>query len=161
MEKFKSRRNTPFSIILGHTLNVILGFIPRIHAEHLANVILGLVPRIYAEHNLNRHYRACPDNLDPRVEPEDDNRKRMCFKPEDDKGLRLSTSIVNHLSSVILGFIPRIHAEHTPLDPRVKPEDDNRKRMCFNPENDHNNLINKSVFLVSVMFIFLIKYQIL
>ena len=84
---------------------------------------------------------------------------------------------------VILGFIPRIHAKQNlsrhyracpdNLDTRVKPEDDNRrrmsfkpeydsrKRMCFNPENDHNNLIDKSVFLISVMFIFLIKYQIL
>lgn len=36
---------------------------------------------------------------------------------------------VNHLSNVILGFIPRIHAEHSSLlDTRVKPE------------NDHNNL---------------------
>ena len=31
-----------------------------------------------------RHYRACPDNLDPRVEPEDDNRRRMYFTPEYD-----------------------------------------------------------------------------
>ena len=28
------------------------------------------------------HYRACPDNLDPLVKPEYDNRKRMCLKPE-------------------------------------------------------------------------------
>ena len=33
MEKFESERNTLFSVILNHTLNVILGFIPRIHAE--------------------------------------------------------------------------------------------------------------------------------
>ena len=48
MKKFESERNTPFS--------VILGFIPRIHSEQ----------------NLSRHYRACPDNLDPRVMPEND-----------------------------------------------------------------------------------------
>ena len=61
------------------------------------------------------HYRAYPDNLDPRVEP------------EDDKGMRLSTSILKHLSNVILGFIPRIHAKHYPsLDTRVEPEDDNQ-----------------------------------
>ena len=51
---------------------VIFGFIPRIHSEH---------------HALCCHYRACPDNLDPRVEPEDDNRKRMCAIPEDNKRL--------------------------------------------------------------------------
>ena len=34
MKKFESERNTPFSVILGQTLNVILGFIPRIHAKH-------------------------------------------------------------------------------------------------------------------------------
>ena len=36
------------------------------------------------------HYRACPDNLDPRVKPEDDNRRRMYFNPEDDKDMLLS-----------------------------------------------------------------------
>ena len=46
LEKFESGWNPLFSVILGHTLNVILGFIPRIHAGHLLNVILGLVPRI-------------------------------------------------------------------------------------------------------------------
>ena len=34
MKKFESERNTSFSVILGHNLNVILGFIPRIHARH-------------------------------------------------------------------------------------------------------------------------------
>ena len=48
LKKFESERNTPFS--------VILGFIPRIHSEQ----------------NLSRHYLACPDNLDPRVKPEND-----------------------------------------------------------------------------------------
>ena len=103
------------------------------------------------------HYRACPDNLDPRVTPEDDNRRRMYFNPEDDKDMLLSTSILSHLSNVILGFIPRIHSEHySLLDTRdrlfvtpeydnrrrmfFKPEDDNRKRMCLKPENAYNNL---------------------
>ncbi len=73
------------------SFSVILGFIPRIHAKHLANVILGLVPRIHSEQNLSRHYRACPDNLDPRVRPEDDNRRRMCFTPEYDADLMVDT----------------------------------------------------------------------
>ena len=34
LEKFKDEQNTLFSVILGHTLNVILGFIPRIHTKH-------------------------------------------------------------------------------------------------------------------------------
>ena len=34
MKKFKDEQNTLFSVIFGHTLNVILGFIPRIHYEH-------------------------------------------------------------------------------------------------------------------------------
>ena len=34
MEKIESERNTSFSVILGHNLNVILGFIPRIHTKH-------------------------------------------------------------------------------------------------------------------------------
>ena len=36
MEKFKDEQNTLFSVIFGHTLNVILGFIPRIHTEHFS-----------------------------------------------------------------------------------------------------------------------------
>ena len=64
------------NVIFDHTLNVILA--------HTLNVILGFIPRIHANQNLVRHYRACPDNLDPRVEPEDDNRMRSFFKPEDD-----------------------------------------------------------------------------
>ena len=39
--------------------------------------------------------------------------------------VRVSNVIFNHLSNVILGFIPRIHAKHYPLlDTRVKPEYD-------------------------------------
>ena len=34
LKKFESERNALFFVILGHTLNVILGFIPRIHAKH-------------------------------------------------------------------------------------------------------------------------------
>ena len=107
-----------FSVILGHTSNVILGFIPRIHTKH----------------SLVRHYRACPDNLDTRarlfVTPEDDNRMRMFFNPEDDKGMRLSNVILKHFSNVILGFIPRIHTKHSSsLDTRGKPEYDNRKNF--------------------------------
>ena len=49
----------------------------------------------------------------------------MCFKPEDDKGLRLSKVILKRTSNVILGFIPRIHVKHSPLlDTRVTPEYD-------------------------------------
>ena len=55
----------------------------------LDKVILGFIPRIHAKQNSNRHYRACPDNLDPRVEPEDDNRKRMCAISEDDNRKRM------------------------------------------------------------------------
>ncbi len=65
---YKLKKNFLCAGILGCLLNVILGFIPRIHAKQ----------------NSNRHYRACLDNLDPRVTPEDDNRMRMFFKPEDD-----------------------------------------------------------------------------
>ena len=56
MKKFKDEQNTLFSVIFGHTLNVILGLVPRIHAKQ----------------PLIRHYRACLDNLDPRVTPEYD-----------------------------------------------------------------------------------------
>ena len=68
--------------------------------------------------------------------------------------------------SVILGFIPRIHTKHSPLDTRVKleydrdlmvdtrdrlsvtPEYDNRRRMCFKPENDHKRSLTKGLDVV-------------
>ncbi len=57
---YKFKKNFLCAGILNHILNVILGFIPRIHAKQ----------------NLNRHYRACPDNLD--------TRNRLFGKPEYD-----------------------------------------------------------------------------
>ena len=91
MEKFESERNTLFSVILGHTLNVILGFIPRIHTkhtsldtrvkpeydkglrlsnvilEHLANVILGFIPRIHLKHS----------PMDTRITPKYDGKQSL------------------------------------------------------------------------------------
>ena len=55
---YKFKKNFLCAGILGHTLNVILGFIPRINTKH----------------SLVRHYQACPDNLDPRDKPEYDNK---------------------------------------------------------------------------------------
>ena len=75
--------------------------------------------------------------MDTRDKPEYDNGKRQCFVSEYDKGMRLSTSILNHTSNVILGFIPRIHTKHPSLDTRVTPEYDNMKRMCLKPEYDN------------------------
>ena len=51
---------------------------------HYSIVILGFIPRIHEKQPLSRHYRACPDNLDPRNKSEDDYRKKMSVKPEDD-----------------------------------------------------------------------------
>ncbi len=48
-----------------------------------------------------------------------------------------SSVIFNHLSNVILGFIPRIHAKHTSLDTRVKPEYDGKGVNISTPEYDH------------------------
>ena len=138
-----------------HTLNVILAHTLNVIFDHTLNVILGFVPRIHAKQNLSRHYQACPDNLDPRDKPEDDNRMRMFFKPEDDKDMRLSTSILKHLLNVILGFIPRIYAKQNlsrhyracpdNLDPRVEPEDDNRMRMFFKSEDDKGLRLSTSI----------------
>ena len=67
---------------------------------HCSIVILGFIPRIHAKQPLSRHYRACPDNLDPRdglfVTPEDDNIKGSCVKSEDDESSDVSTSIFEH-----------------------------------------------------------------
>ena len=64
-------------------------FLRTVISGRILTVILGFIPRIHAKQNSNRHYRACPDNLDPRVEPEDDNRKRMCAISEDDNRKRM------------------------------------------------------------------------
>ncbi len=100
-------------------------------------------------HTINRHYRACPDNLDPRIKSKDDKGLVESIVTTNDniKGRqhnimpRLFSVILNHLANVILGFIPRIHAKHTPMDPRVEPEDDNKRRMFFKPENDYKDLL--------------------
>ena len=78
MEKFGSERNTLFSVIFGHTLNVILGFIPRIHTKHTLNVILGFVPRIHTEHFSLLDTRVTPEYdrdlmVDSRDTPENDH----------------------------------------------------------------------------------------
>ena len=45
--------------------------------------------------------------VDTRVKPEyDEKREADIFSPEDDKNMRLSTSIFNHLANVILGINP-------------------------------------------------------
>ena len=79
LKKFKDKWNTPLIVILGHTLNVILGFIPRIYIKYLENVILGFIPRIRTKQNLNRHPRAWllarPEDLDTRDTPEYDEKK--------------------------------------------------------------------------------------
>ncbi len=56
-EKFKDERNTLFSVILNHTLNV----------NQFLNVILGFIPRIYT-----KHY-----SLDTRVKPEYDREQSL------------------------------------------------------------------------------------
>ena len=56
---------------------------------HYSIVILGFRPRIHEKQPLSRHYRACPDNLDPRNKSEDDYKKKMIVKPEDDNRKRM------------------------------------------------------------------------
>ena len=55
---------------------------------------------------LNPSLSACPDNLDPRVEPEDDNRRRMCFTPEYDekKEADITTFENDHKRRLIKGL---------------------------------------------------------
>ena len=132
MKKFESGQNTPFSVIFGHTLNI----------SHFLNVILGLVPRIHDKHS---------PLLDTRVTPEYDGNGVDIFTPKDDKGLRLSTSILKHTLNVILGFIPRIHAK---VDTRVTPEYDgnlmvdSRARLSVTPENDYKRSLTKGLDVV-------------
>ena len=46
----------------------------------------------------------------------------------------LCAGILNHTSNVILGFIPRIHTKHSPLDTRDKPENDHKRSLIKNLE---------------------------
>ena len=88
-------------VISGRALNVIFRHLPNVIFRHLLNVILGFIPRIHTRQNSNRHPRAWllarPEDLDSRNKsendgkrgvdiftPEYDNRKRMCFNPEND-----------------------------------------------------------------------------
>ena len=66
---YKLKKNFLCAGILDYLLNAIL--------NHTSNVILGFIPRIHAKQNSNRHYRACPDNLDPRDKPEDDHKRSL------------------------------------------------------------------------------------
>ena len=116
MKKFESEQNALFSVILGHTLNVILGFIPRIHAKQKSN----------------RHPRVCPEDLDSRVKPENDHKQSLI------KGLDVVRQYATRLER--LKTYIKIH----PLfcHPRAwllaRPEDlDSRVK----PENNHNNLL--------------------
>ena len=102
---------------------VIFGFIPRIHLKH---------------HALCCHYRACPDNLDPRIKSEDDKGlvESIITTNDNIKGRqhnimpRLFSVILIHTLTVILGFIPRIYSKQTlPLDSRVKPEYDGEQSL--------------------------------
>ena len=127
MEKFEDKQNTLFSVILGHPSNVILGFIPRIHAEQSS-----LDPRVEPEDDRNLM-------VDTRVTPEYDNKKRMYFKPEHDhkrsltKGLdvvcqyaALFERLKTHTNISSLFCHPRawLLARPEDLDSRVKPEND-------------------------------------
>ena len=103
MEKFESERNTLFSVILGHTLNVILGFIPRIHTEHFSL-------------------------LDTRDTPEYDNRKNFT---KDLDVVRQCAALLEQLKTHIkippLFCHPRawLLARPEDLDSRNKSENDN------------------------------------
>ena len=69
MKKFESERNTSFSVILGHNLNVILGFIPRIHARH---------PSLDTRDRLSVTPEYDGDLMvDPRVKPEYDHKRSL------------------------------------------------------------------------------------
>ena len=138
LEKFESERNILFSVILDHTLNVILGFIPRIHTEHSS-----VDTRDKPEYDRDLM-------VDTRDTPEYDGRKRMYLKPENNKGMRLSTSILRHTLNVILGFIPRIHTKHSSVDTRDKPEYD-RDLMVdtrVKPEYDREQSLIKGLDVV-------------
>ena len=48
---------------------------------------------------------------------------------------------IGHFFFGIFGFISRIHSKHSPLDPRNKSEDDNRKVVCAKSEDDNRKVV--------------------
>ena len=112
LEKFESGRNPLFSVILGHTLNVILGFIPRIHAKHSSSL-------------------DTRDRLS--VTPEYDNRKNFI------KGLDVvrqcaalleRLNIHTNISSLFCHPRAWLSARPEDLDSRNKSENDNLVAQC-------------------------------
>ena len=84
------------------------------------------------------HYRACPDNLDPRIKSEDDKGlvESIITTNDNIKGRqhnimpRLFSVNLIHTLTVIHGFIPSIYSKQTlPLDSRVKPEYDGEQSL--------------------------------
>ena len=74
---YKLKKNFLCAGILDYLLNAILNHTSSVILNHFSNVILGFIPRIHAKQNSNRHYRACPDNLDSRDTPEDDHKRSL------------------------------------------------------------------------------------
>ncbi len=106
--------------ILKRTLNVILGFIPRIHIKHFFPVILGFIPRIHAKNS-----------------PLLDTRVRLFVTPEYDHQWNFTKSLdvvcqcatllerlKTHIKTNSLFCHPRawLLARPEDLDSRVKPE---------------------------------------
>ena len=125
MKKFESEQNTLFSVILGHTLNVILGFIPRIYAKH-SSVDTRVTPEYDRDLMVDSRDRLF-------VTPEYDNRKNFT------KGLdvvRQCAGILERLKTHIkihpLFCHPRawLLARPEDLDSRVKPENDHKVMQC-------------------------------
>ena len=126
MEKFESERNPLFSVILGHTLNVILGFIPRIHAKH--SPLLDTRDRLSVTPEYDKDLM-----VDTRDTPEYDNRKNFT------KGLdvvrqcaTLLEQLKTHIKIHSLFCHPRawLLARPEDLDSRVKPENDYKVMQC-------------------------------
>ena len=126
MEKFGSERNTLFSVIFGHTLNVILGFIPRIHAKH--SPLLDTRDRLSVTPEYDKDLM-----VDTRDTPEYDNRKNFT------KGLdvvrqcaTLLEQLKTHIKIHSLFCHPRawLLARPEDLDSRVKPENDYKVMQC-------------------------------
>ena len=65
MENFRGKWNTSFSVILNRTLNVILGFIPRIHTKHPS--LLDTRDRLFVTPKYDKNLM-----VDSRVKPEND-----------------------------------------------------------------------------------------
>ena len=105
MEKIESERNTLLSVLLGHNLNVILGFIPRIHTKHPSldtRDRLSVTPEYDNQWNFTKGLdvvRQCAALLERRVQSSTQVRKAQAVTRQTNECIETAESGVDKVVS--------------------------------------------------------------